>query len=123
MPNPSGSTAFLKFNLPLLDIHRGRDHGVSDYNQLRAGLGLKTYDSLEQFAHENGLDNHRLEQLKSVYKNISEMDSIVGGLLEAKVSGSQLGETFTKLNVMQFEATRLQMSYSISIALRIRPRS
>lgn len=94
------------FNLPLLDIHRGRDHGVSDYNQLRAGLGLSTYGSFEEFASANGLDQERLDQLKSVYSDISEMDSIVGGLLEAKVPGSQLGESFTLLNVMQFEATR-----------------
>lgn len=106
VPNPNGPDQFLRFNLPLLDIHRGRDHGVSDYNQLRAGLGLSTYSSFEQFAAENGLGHDRLEQLKSVYRDISELDSIVGGLLEAKVPGSQLGETFTLLNVMQFERTR-----------------
>lgn len=108
--NQDGSTGseedFLPLNLPLLDIHRGRDHGVSDYNQLREGLGLSTYDSLEHFAAENGLGQDRLDQLYSVYSDISEVDSIVGGLLEAKVPGSQLGETFTILNVMQFEATR-----------------
>ena len=104
--NDGSSEEFLQLNLPLLDIHRGRDHGVSDYNQLRAGLGLSTYSSLDEFAAANGLDPERLGQLKSVYSDISELDSIVGGLLEAKVPGSQLGETFTLLNVMQFEATR-----------------
>ena len=105
--DPTGSDdEFLQLNLPLLDIHRGRDHGVSDYNQLRAELGLTTYSSLEDFAHENGLSTERLDQLRSVYSDISELDSIVGGLLEAKVPRSQLGETFTLLNVMQFEATR-----------------
>ena len=105
--DPSGSsTEFLQLNLPLLDIHRGRDHGVSDYNQLREGLGLETYDSLEEFAHANSLDQERLDQLKSVYSDISELDSIVGGLLEAKVPGSQLGETFQKVQIEQFEATR-----------------
>ena len=97
---------FLQLNLPLLDIHRGRDHGVSDYNQLRAGLGLETYESLDAFAAANGLSQERLDQLKSVYSDISELDSIVGGLLEAKLPGGQLGEMFTVLNVMQFEATR-----------------
>ena len=97
---------FLQLNLPLLDIHRGRDHGVSDYNQLRAGLGLETYASLDEFAHANGLSFERLEQLKSVYSDISELDSIVGGLLEAKVADSQFGETFRVLNIMQWEATR-----------------
>ena len=104
--NDGSESEFLQLNLPLLDIHRGRDHGVSDYNQLRAGLGLSTYDSLDEFAWTNGLEEERLSQLKSVYSDISELDSIVGGLLEAKVPGSQLGETFTLLNVMQWEATR-----------------
>jgi Animal haem peroxidase len=36
----------------------------------------------------------------------SELDSIIGGLLEEKYYDSQLGETFTKLTVMQFEALR-----------------
>lgn len=105
--DPTGADdEFLQLNLPLLDIHRGRDHGVGDYNQLRAGLGLETYNSFEEFAHENGLGQDRVDQLYSVYSDISELDSIVGGLLEAKVPGSQLGEMFTVLNVMQFEATR-----------------
>ena len=104
--NDGSESEFLQLNLPLLDIHRGRDHGVSDYNQLRAGLGLSTYDSLEEYAWANGLEDERLSQLKSVYSDISELDSIVGGLPEAKVPGSQLGETFTLLNVMQWEATR-----------------
>lgn len=106
IPNPNGPDQFLAFNLALLDIHRGRDHGVGDYNQLRAGLGLATYGCFEEFVSANGLGHDRLEQLKSVYNDISELDSIVGGLLEAKVPGSQLGETFTMLNVMQFERTR-----------------
>ena len=104
--NDGSEDEFLQLNLPLLDIHRGRDHGVSDYNHLRAGLGLSTYSSLEDFAYSNGLTHERLNDLKSVYSDISELDSIVGGLLEAKLSNSQLGETFTLLNVMQFEATR-----------------
>lgn len=104
--NDGSADEFLQLNLPLLDIHRGRDHGVSDYNKLRAGLGLSTYHSIEDFAQENGLSEERYQQLKSVYNDISELDSIVGGLLEAKLPGSQLGETFTILNVMQFESTR-----------------
>ena len=97
---------FLQLNLPLLDIHRGRDHGVSDYNQLRSELGLETYSSLEEFAHANHLSQERLDQLNAVYSDISELDSIVGGLLEKDVPGGQFGEMFTVLNVMQFEATR-----------------
>ena len=105
VPNAETGEPF-RLNLPAIDIHRGRDHGVGDYNALRSGLGLQTYESLEAFAADNDLDDDRLGALKSVYADVSELDSIVGGLLEKKAPGSQLGETFTQLTVMQFENVR-----------------
>ena len=48
-----------------------------------------------------------LDALKEAYDDdISQLDSIVGGLVERKARGSILGETFTTLGVMQFEALR-----------------
>jgi Ca2+-binding RTX toxin-like protein len=80
---------------------------VGNYNKLREGLGLSTYSSFEEFATANGLGAAKLAALKDVYgDDITKMDSIVGGLLEKKATGSQLGETFTILNVLQFEALR-----------------
>jgi hypothetical protein len=94
-------------DLEVLDIQRGRDHGVGDYNTLRDGLGLGTYDTFEAFAQANRIGAGTLAALKSVYgDDIDKLDSIVGGLLEKNARGSQLGETFTILNVMQFEASR-----------------
>ena len=94
-------------DLEVFDIQRARDHGVWNYNQLREGLDLASYASFDEFAAANGVDATRLQALKDVYgDDINKMDSIVGGLLEAKHLDSQLGETFTKLNVMQFEALR-----------------
>jgi len=103
----NGDIVFATVDLEVLDIQRGRDHGVGNYNELREGLGLSTYDSFEKFAYVNGIDSDTLEALKDVYDNdISKLDSIVGGLLEAKDGDSQLGETFTILNVIQFENLR-----------------
>lgn len=94
-------------DLEVFDIQRGRDHGVGNYNKLREGLGLSTYDSFDDFAQDNGIGQDTLDVLKQVYDNdIGKLDSIVGGLLEAKDGDSQLGETFTILNVMQFENLR-----------------
>jgi peroxidase len=94
-------------DLEVFDIIRGRDHGVGNYNKLREGLGLSKYTSFEDFAAQNGLNAAKLAALKDVYgDDIDKMDSIVGGLLEKKATGSQLGETFTILNVLQFEALR-----------------
>jgi Ca2+-binding RTX toxin-like protein len=95
-------------DLNVFDIQRARDHGVGNYNELREGLGLKTYASFDEFAAYNGLDYDTLSALKSVYGEygIGQLDSIVGGLLEKNHKDSQLGETFTKLTVMQFERLR-----------------
>lgn len=94
-------------DLEVFDIQRGRDHGVWNYNELREGLGFSKYTSFDEFGAANNLDAARLAALKGVYgDDINKLDSIVGGLLERKVYDSQLGETFTKLNVMQFESVR-----------------
>ena len=97
----------LGFDLAAIDIARGDDHGVGDYNALRAGLGLSTYANFDAFAAANDVDAATLASLKSVYGNdIGQLDSIVGALLEKEAKGSMLGETATILTVMQFENTR-----------------
>lgn len=94
-------------DLNVFDIARARDHGVGNYNVLREGLGLKKYVSFEAFANDNKLDATTLGALKDVYAdNINKMDSLVGGLLEKNHRDSQLGETFARLTVMQFENLR-----------------
>jgi Ca2+-binding RTX toxin-like protein len=93
-------------DLNVLDIQRGRDHGVGDYNTLRAGLQLSPYASFQAFAADNNLDNATLQALISVYGSIGNLDSLVGGLLEKHAAGSQVGITFTRLIVAQFENLR-----------------
>lgn len=92
-------------DLEVFDIQRGRDHGVWNYNELRAGLGLTTYASFAEFGAVNGIEAARLDALNTVYGgDINKLDSIVGGLLEKHYTDSQLGETFTLLNAIQFQA-------------------
>ncbi len=101
-------------DLEAFDIQRGRDHGVWNYNALRAGLGLTTYASFDAFALANGyaLTDARIIALKNVYGNdISKLDSIVGGMLEKHYMDSQLGETFTLLNAIQFDVLKQDAFY------------
>lgn len=94
-------------DLAAIDIVRGDDHGVGSLNLVREGLGLSVYTSFEQFGSRNHIDSATLAALKDVYDNdIGKLDTEVGGLMEKKVKGSMLGETFTILNVMQFENIR-----------------
>lgn len=96
-------------DLNAFDIQRGRDHGVWNYNSVRAGLGLAVYVSFDAYALANGyaLNDARIVALKSVYGNdIEKLDAIVGGLLERNYADSQVGETFTLLNALQFDALK-----------------
>ncbi len=96
-----------EIDLTVFDVQRGRDHGVGNYNALRKGLGLAEYASFDAWGAENGVEAGRLAALKALYgDDIGKFDAYVGGLMEKKAEGSQLGETFTILNVMQFEALR-----------------
>jgi Ca2+-binding RTX toxin-like protein len=98
---------FAGIDLAAIDIVRGDDHGVGSLNLVREGLGLSTYTSFNQFGNRNHIDSATLAALKDVYDNdINKLDTEVGGLMERKVKGSMLGETFTILNVMQFENIR-----------------
>lgn len=107
-PDPLNPGSFLRVDLAALDVQRGRDHGVGNYNALREGLGLPTYASFEAFAQANGVSAATLATLREVYgaDGIGRLDAIVGGLFERPVPGSMLGETFHLLTVMQFEALR-----------------
>lgn len=104
---PGAPGQFTEVDLEVFDIQRARDHGVWNYNDLREGLGLTTYSDFDAFGAANNIEADRLQALKDVYGNdINKLDAIVGGLFEEKYLDSQLGETFTKLNVLQFEALR-----------------
>lgn len=94
-------------DLETFDIARGRDHGISDFNAVREALGLDPYTDFDDFGSKNGISSDRLNALKTLYgDNIDNLDTVVGGLLEKHVPGSQLGETFHILTVIQFEAIR-----------------
>jgi hypothetical protein len=96
-------------DLEVFDIMRARDHGVWNYNDLRAGFDLPTYATFADFADANGIDklSQRYLDLVAVYDDdIGKLDSIIGGLLEKKYMDSQLGETLTKIIAVQFENLR-----------------
>jgi hypothetical protein len=90
------------FDLASLNIQRGRDHGLADYNDVRAAYGLPRVTRLSQIT-----SNPQLQQtLQTVYGSVNEIDVWVGGLAEDHVRGSSLGPTFQRILVNQF--TRLR---------------
>jgi hypothetical protein len=96
---PPGSGGF---DLASLNIQRGRDHGLSDYNSTRVALGL---DAVENFSDiTSDLDvAARLEQL---YGTVDNIDLWVGGLAEDHIPGSSMGVTFSMIIIDQFQRLR-----------------
>ena len=97
-PPGSGGT-----DLAAIDIQRGRDHGLPDYNTLRDAYGLPKFTSFNQITS----DTATRQALSSMYGgDINNIDPFVGGLAEDHVAGSSLGSLFQAVIKGQFERSR-----------------
>ena len=90
------------FDLAALNIQRGRDNGLPDYNTLRAVYGLPKVTSFAQITSDPTLQ----ASLKATYGNVNSVDPWVGGLAENHVPGSSLGPLFGRIIADQFARTR-----------------
>lgn len=89
-------------DLASLNIQRGRDHGLADYNTTRASLGLPRVTSFSQITSDPVL----AAKLQSLYGSVDNVDLWVGGLAEDHAAGSNVGPTFKAILVDQFTRTR-----------------
>ena len=96
---PPGSGGF---DLAALNIQRGRDHGLADYNQTRAALGLKKVTSFAEITSDKELQT----KLKEFYGTVDNIDLWVGGLAEDHVRGGSVGPTFKAIILDQFGRLR-----------------
>ncbi len=90
------------FDLVSLNIQRGRDHGLADFNQTRVDYGL---DPVQSVAEINP-DPEVQQNLSDAYPDINNIDLWVGGLAEEHVEGALIGETFHAILKDQFERLR-----------------
>lgn len=90
------------FDLASLNIQRGRDHGLPDYNQARIDLGLTPVTSFADITSNDELAS----RLESLYGDVDSIDLWVGGLAEDHLPGSSMGELFSTIIVDQFERIR-----------------
>ncbi|MGK7893362.1 MAG: peroxidase family protein, partial [Xenococcus sp. (in: cyanobacteria)] len=90
-------------DLASLNIQRGREHGLPDFNTVRAQMGFHKYSNFDELTGQN----HTLsKQLADVYGSVDQVDLWVGGLAEQQAPGALVGETFQKIIADQF--TRLR---------------
>jgi len=90
------------FDLAALNIQRGRDHGLADYNTVRQAYGLPRVTSFAQIAATPEVER----ALEAAYGSVDKVDLWVGGLAERHLPGSSLGATFTRIIVDQFQRLR-----------------
>jgi hypothetical protein len=84
------------------DIQRGRDHGLPDYNTLRAAYGLPRVTSFAQIT-----SNVQVQQkLQQLYGSVDKIDAFVGALAEDHVAGADVGPLTKAVLANQF--TRLR---------------
>src|SRR5438105_4591146 len=84
------------------DIQRGRDHGLPDYNSMRAAYGLARVTSFAQIT-----SNVQVQQkLQQLYGSVDNIDAFVGALAEDHAPGADVGPLTKAVLVNQF--TRLR---------------
>lgn len=79
------------FSLPALNINRGREIGLQSYNYYRQLSGLNFAQSFDDLSW---ISPHNIRKLKSVYKDVNDIDLYPGALSEHHVRGGVLGPTF-----------------------------
>lgn len=91
-------------DLAVLNIQRGRDHGLGTLNDVRVALGLKPYKRFGQISS----DPKVRRALRKTYGrgNVDDIDLFTGVLAEDLVPGALVGETQVALFKLQFEALR-----------------
>jgi len=90
-------------DLASLNVQRGRDHGLPDYNLLRIAYSLPKQISFSQITSDANLQ----QDLMDLYDNdIDNIDAWVGALAEDHVAGSSAGELMHAIIGNQFERLR-----------------
>ena len=89
-------------DLVALNIQRGRDHGLPDFNSARADLGLPRKTSFSKIATSPS----DASQLARLYGSVDRIDLFVGLLLEDHLPGMIVGETLRAILVDQFVRSR-----------------
>jgi hypothetical protein len=94
----------IKFGLDLgaINIQRGRDHGLANYNTTRKFYTGHSATTFAQITSDTALAS----KLKSLYGNVNNIDLWVGLLAENRLNGKSVGNTMHVILKSQFEKLR-----------------
>ena len=90
------------FDLAALNIQRGRDHGVGDYNTVRLAFGLPAVESFAEISSDPAVQ----QALMEAYGSVDDLDLWVAALAEDHVAGASVGKTLQTIISNQFARLR-----------------
>jgi peroxidase len=89
-------------DLVSLNLQRGRDHGLADYNATRVAYGLKPVTSFAEITNNAEVQ----AALREAYGDVNNIDLWVGALAEDHIKGGSVGPLIDRILTDQF--TRLR---------------
>ncbi|WP_210421359.1 peroxidase family protein [Roseimaritima ulvae] len=89
-------------DLASLNIQRGREHGLPDYNTVREQLGLQRVECFADITSDVQLQ----QRLEAAYGSVDNIDVWVGTLAEDHLPGGSVGELLGTVIVDQFQRLR-----------------
>jgi hypothetical protein len=89
-------------DLASLNIQRGRDHGLADYNTIRTAYGLPRVTSFAQITSNADVQ----AKLRSLYGSVNNIDAWVGALAEDHVPGTSTGPLIRRVVIDEFTRQR-----------------
>jgi len=98
-PNPA---LRMLLDLVALNIQRGRDHGIADFNTCRETFGLQRYKNFSDITDDKTVT----DTLCDLYKDVDCIDPWVGALAEDHVIDSNVGPLILAILKNQFERVR-----------------
>ena len=88
-------------DLAVLNIDRGRDHGLPSYNVLRAAFGLRVKPSFKEIDPNVPFEAAYGKTARGA-DNVDAIDPWIGALAEPHVPGANVGELIRAAMVAQF---------------------
>ncbi|MEM8527360.1 MAG: peroxidase family protein [Bacteroidota bacterium] len=89
-------------DLVAINIQRGRERGLADFNTIRQNSGLFRYTSFQQINSNPEV----YQALENTYGNINDIDPWVGMLAEEPMENSLFGPTILRMMQIQFMLLR-----------------
>lgn len=95
-------------DLAAINIQRGRDHGMANYNTWRVVCGLKPAETFQAQTHRGLLDHtaDAAKALSKAYAHPDDIDFYTGGVSEIPISGGKVGPLFACIIGLQFKALK-----------------